>query len=290
MLQHASESLTSSRTFTCIGVVPVAGRIVEDLEGRKSKSASVLLVTIWELGEAAGPLFIAPLSELYGRYPVVNVCNLFFIVATVISALSQESGLLIFARFLTGCTVASNVLAPAIVGDVFPAESRGSAMSIVMVAPLIGGAAGPVIGGTIAENHGWRVILWVAVILAGLAEVLFLTLFRETYKVSILRRRALRLRRETGDQSYMTAYDKDDKAGTASWILSSMMRPAKVLLSSVILQVISLWGGLVFTLFYVMSTTLPDMLQDIYHLSPSLTGISFMTFSEYPPPPFIRHR
>lgn len=51
------------RTFTCIGVVPVAGRIVLDLEGRESKSSSVLLVTIWELGEAAGPLVIAPLSE-----------------------------------------------------------------------------------------------------------------------------------------------------------------------------------------------------------------------------------
>lgn len=50
-------------TFTCIGVVPVAGRIVMDLEGRESKSSSVLLVTIWELGEAAGPLIIAPLSE-----------------------------------------------------------------------------------------------------------------------------------------------------------------------------------------------------------------------------------
>lgn len=50
-------------TFTCIGVVPVAGRIVLDLEGRESKSSSVLLVTIWELGEAAGPLIIAPLSE-----------------------------------------------------------------------------------------------------------------------------------------------------------------------------------------------------------------------------------
>jgi hypothetical protein len=53
----------SSSTFTCIGVVPVAGRIVLDLEGKESKSSSVLLVTIWELGEAAGPLIIAPLSE-----------------------------------------------------------------------------------------------------------------------------------------------------------------------------------------------------------------------------------
>jgi hypothetical protein len=37
-------------TFTCISPVPIAPRIVYDLEGRDNKSASVLLVTIWEFG------------------------------------------------------------------------------------------------------------------------------------------------------------------------------------------------------------------------------------------------
>ena len=41
-------------TFTCIAVVPIAARIVYDLDGTKNKSASVLLVTIWEFGEAFG--------------------------------------------------------------------------------------------------------------------------------------------------------------------------------------------------------------------------------------------
>lgn len=59
------------------------------------------------------------------------------------SALSQNVELLIFSRFLTGCAVAANVLNPAIVGDMYPSDSRGAAMSIVMLAPLIGGAIGP---------------------------------------------------------------------------------------------------------------------------------------------------
>jgi len=91
-------------------VVPVANIIVGDLNhGHGAKSSSVLLVTIWELGEAAGPLFIAPLSEIYGRYPVYNACNVLLIVGAAMSALSQSVGLLIFARFLTGCAVAANV-------------------------------------------------------------------------------------------------------------------------------------------------------------------------------------
>lgn len=113
-----------------------------ELKGHKDRTAAVLFVTIWELGEATGPLFIAPLSELYGRFIVYNVANGIFIAGIVITAFSQNIGLLIFARFLTGCAVASNVLNPAIIGDMFPSESRGAAMSAVMLAPLVGGALG----------------------------------------------------------------------------------------------------------------------------------------------------
>lgn len=138
----ANRGLLCSRTYTCIGIVPVAGDVVKELKGHKDREAAVLFVTIWELGEATGPLFIAPLSELFGRFVVYNVANCLFITGIVMTALSQELGVLIFARFLTGCAVAANVLNPAIVGDMFPSESRGAAMSAVMLAPLIGGALG----------------------------------------------------------------------------------------------------------------------------------------------------
>lgn len=137
------KKLNYGSTFTCVGIVPVAGSVVEDLEGHKDKSVAVLFVTIWELGEAAGPLFIAPLSEIFGRYPVYNAANILFIGGIILSALSHDVNLLVFSRFLTGCAVATNVLNPAIVGDMYPSASRGSPMSIVMLAPLIGGAIGP---------------------------------------------------------------------------------------------------------------------------------------------------
>lgn len=120
----------------------MAGDVVKELKGHKDRSATVLFVTIWELGEATGPLFLAPLSEMYGRFVVYNVANCLFIVGIIITALSRDINLLIFSRFLTGCAVATNVLNPAIIGDMFPSETRGAAMSCVALAPLIGGALG----------------------------------------------------------------------------------------------------------------------------------------------------
>lgn len=262
-------------------MVPVANRIVRDLNhGKSSKSSSVLLVTIWELGEAAGPLLIAPLSELYGRYPVMNAANILFISATILAALSQSTPLFIAARALTGLAVASNVLSPAIVGDMFISDQRGSAMSIIMLAPLIGGAIGPAISGAIAQSLGWRQLLWMSAILAGLCEVLFLTCSRETYKVVILHRRVARLRKETGNDALRTAYDDKTEESGSRKFWNSIMRPAVVFVDSVVLQVLSLYGSLAFSFFYIMSTTLPDILEGLYHLSPALTGSSFICFSE----------
>lgn len=62
-------------------------------------------------------------------------------------------------------------------------------------------------------------------------------------------------------------------------VLKAMARPAKVIYSSSLLQILSIWGALVFAMFYVFSTSLPDMLQDLYDFSPALTGVSFLTFS-----------
>ncbi|ETS74376.1 hypothetical protein PFICI_14242 [Pestalotiopsis fici W106-1] len=265
-------------TFTCISVVPVANRIVADLDdGRTSKSASVLLVTIWELGEAAGPLLIAPLSEMYGRYPVMNACNVGFILTTLLAVLSENSTMFIAARALTGVVVATNVLNPAIVGDIFVTERRGSAMSLISLAPLTGGAVGPLISVAVSETLGWRAVCWMSIILAGIAEIGFLTCFRETYKVPILNRKAARLRQETGNDKLRSVYDEG--AHSIAKLREAIMRPLLVLSQSLVLQLAALCGSVTFTFFYIISTTLPDIVEGEFHLDPATSGAAFIFFS-----------
>jgi MFS family permease len=258
--------------------VPVANRIVKDLSPKPTKSASVLLVTIWELGEAAGPLLIAPLSELFGRAPLFHSCNGLFVFATVLAALSTSVPMFISARALTGLAVAGNVLNPAIVGDMFISEERGAAMSLIMLAPLLGGAVGPSISGAIAEKAGWRVVVWMSAGLAALCELLFILFFRETYEVKILKKRASKLRAETGNQELRTIWDETGRSGR-QLLVDSILRPIIILSGSSILQLMSLFGSVSFAYFYVMSTTFPDILQDRYGLSPTMIGLSFMSFS-----------
>jgi MFS family permease len=220
-------------------------------------------------------LLIAPLSEIYGRYPVYNTANVFFICGIAMSAWSQSVNLLIFARFLTGCAVASNVLNPAVIGDIFPEEQRGSAMSYVQLAPLLGGAIGPAVAGAIAQTTGWRVIMWMALALSIVCEIAFLMLFRETYKVVILRKKNALLK--SFDDNETPLLKAVHETESALW--ASIVRPMSVFGSSFVLQMISLYGSFVFSFFYIMSTTLPDILAVRYGFSPSLVGSSFLTFS-----------
>lgn len=250
--------------------------MVDDLNGSKgAKSATVMLVTIWELGEAVGPLFIAPLSEIFGRYRLYLTMNTMFIVAILFAALSPSTELLIVSRALTGISVASNVLSPAIIGDMFVPEQRGTALTLIMFTPLIGGTLGPIISGAVLQTLGWRAIIWISVVMASICQILFLTSFQETYKVQILRRRAARLTLEIGSEKSMRP------AVDLASLGHSIMRPAVVLLNSSVLVALLLFGSYMFSHFYIVATTLPEILENIYGLSPTETGLVFIANGEF---------
>jgi len=152
-------------------------------------------------------------------------------------------------------------------------------MSLTILAPMIGGAIGPAIAGAIAESLGWRQILWISAALMTACEVVFLCCFRETYKVTILKRKAARLTQETG-RTFRTIYEIEaSKQSSASNTIESITRPFAVFGGSGVLQALSLSGGMAFTFYYILATTLPDILEGLYGLSPAKTGSCFIIFS-----------
>ena len=118
---------------------------------------SALTVSIFVLGYAVGPLVLSPLSEIYGRRPVLTCANVFFCVWQIGCALAPSISTLIVFRFLagiggSGClTIGGGVIA-----DLFHPEQRGIATAIYSLGPLLGPVVGPVCGGFIAERAGWR--------------------------------------------------------------------------------------------------------------------------------------
>lgn len=63
---------------------------------------SQLMMSIFILAYAIGPLFLGPLSEIYGRVIVLQLANLFFLVFNIACGVCQSKGQMIAFRFLSG--------------------------------------------------------------------------------------------------------------------------------------------------------------------------------------------
>lgn len=88
---------------------------------------------------------------------------------------------------------------------------------------------GPIVGGFVYQSLGWRWNNWLVLILAGVFGLLGLT-HPETYAPVLLRRRAEKLRRETGDERYMSRFCyKDGEGDVLELVVLNLKRPVIML-------------------------------------------------------------
>lgn len=100
---------------------------------------------------------LGPLSEVFGRLGVYHATNILFTVSTLASARSPNLTTLIALRFVAGCAAsAPNAVGAGTMADIVPLHLRGKVMSVAVVAPLLGLAVGPMIGGPLVDAFGWR--------------------------------------------------------------------------------------------------------------------------------------
>lgn len=106
---------------------------------------------------------LAPLSEVLGRKPVLLGSCLFFTVGDTAcggaGTLALMLVLWLFSSF--GASVGDSV-AGGIISDMWPAELRGWAFAVFMIAPLLGTALGPLCGALLTEGADWRWFFWMA--------------------------------------------------------------------------------------------------------------------------------
>jgi multidrug resistance protein len=161
--------------FNNLIIAPILPAISDDLGVRVAVAG--LLVTAYAVVGGVAAIFSGPFIDRLGRKPVVVAGMTTLTVATVLSAVAPGFVPLLVARALAGLGVAC--LTPAVfsaVGDYFPYEERGRAMSWVISAntsaSIFGVPAGAVLSGVLS----WR---WTFVALAVLLLLFTWLLFRK---------------------------------------------------------------------------------------------------------------
>ncbi|GAP15934.1 drug resistance transporter, Bcr/CflA subfamily [Longilinea arvoryzae] len=111
---------------------------------------------------AVGMLVFGPLSDKYGRRPVLLSGLAIYTLFSALCALSTSVWQLISFRVIEGLGAGCMVsVSTALVKDCFDVKTRGTILAIIQSMSIIAPMVAPIIGAFIARYTSWRVTFWV---------------------------------------------------------------------------------------------------------------------------------
>ncbi len=118
----------------------------------------LLSMTVWFVGVAFPQLIFGPLSDRFGRKPVLFGGSISFIIATIICGLSPNITIFFIARFFQGVGVCCiNVTSNSIFSELYDSKTLRKIISIMNLICSLSPIVGPVIGGYLFTFFGWRI-------------------------------------------------------------------------------------------------------------------------------------
>jgi DHA1 family bicyclomycin/chloramphenicol resistance-like MFS transporter len=158
--------------------LPALPSMVNDFH--TTESLVQLTLTMGMIGLAVGQIFFGPISQKWGRKPVLLVSMLCFILGAVSCVFTTNIYIFLAFRLLQGIGGAGGVvLSRSIATDCYTGRRLATTMAIIGGINGIAPAFAPVVGGLLASQIGWQGIFWT---LTGLGVILFYmtTRYRET--------------------------------------------------------------------------------------------------------------
>lgn len=116
-----------------------------------------LSLTLYLVGVALGQLVYGPLSDRFGRRPLLLAGVLIYLVGSTLALVAPDAVTLIVARILQAVGACSGlVLGRAMIRDAYPRERAASVLGYVSTAMAIAPMLAPLTGSLLAEAFGWR--------------------------------------------------------------------------------------------------------------------------------------
>lgn len=167
--------LVASVAFSIDSMLPAMAEIADELSPEAPNRAQ-LIITSFVLGMGLGTFFAGPLSDSYGRKPVVFFCAGLYIFASALAWLAPTLELVLLARVLQGLGAsAARVVPLAIIRDFYAGRGMARIVSFIMMVFTLVPAMAPLMGSVVIDIFDWRA-LFAIFILFSLISVSWLFL------------------------------------------------------------------------------------------------------------------
>ncbi|KAF7332555.1 SAP domain-containing protein [Mycena kentingensis (nom. inval.)] len=235
-----------------------------------------MTLSIFLISFAIAPLFLAPLSEMYGRRWVLNICNLLTIGFNIGCAFAPNTGAFLAFRFLVGFSGSAPIACGGgVISDLFSERDRAAAMALFSLGPLIGPVIGPIVGGFVTQEIGIKYVFIIVAGLGGIASAVGIPILRETYAPTIRLRRAKKAvdpEKAAAQHPHLLA----EHGSKLHYLWVNLSRPAILMFRSLVCFMLSLYMAFMYGIYYLMFTTFSKLFAEVYGFNTGTGGLTYI--------------
>ncbi|EKG18366.1 Major facilitator superfamily [Macrophomina phaseolina MS6] len=252
-----------------------------------SNQAASLTVTTYMIAQGLAPSLWGPIADCMGRRQVLVYTLILFVGANVGLALARNIGVIMFFRFLQAAGSSSTIsIGAGVIADIAPAKERGGFIGAFAGARQVSIAIGPVLGGIFAGTLGFPSIFWLLVILGGLVVILIIVLLPETLRAIAgngsrplqgLQYEPLYRKRAPWNKEGVAAMadPHGDKPVRERMTVRMFFEPMLFLFEKDVACTL-FFGGVIYTVWSMVSASTTFVLLHAYHLSTLQIGACFL--------------
>ncbi|CAO2647265.1 Nn.00g081870.m01.CDS01 [Neocucurbitaria sp. VM-36] len=255
-------------TFSTSVTVPATDLIAAHFS--VSRTESILTLTLYTIGLALGPMFIAPLSEVIGRkwiYIITVTCLLAFSGA---SGGAQSFATFLVCRFLAGMLGSAGIaIGAGTLADVWSLGKEGGIAGLFFIlGPFLGPTFGPLAGAYILANHdnNWRWCQWL-IVLTGTPIWIGVILMNETSHQQIKERL----------EHPAIASRKEVALKVVASLSRAAKRPIRMLFTETIVLSLSVYTAFAYAMIFSYFASSSYILAFYYDFDQRQIGLSFIS-------------
>lgn len=118
--------------------------------------AMQLSVSLYLAMTAVLQIFIGPISDRYGRRPVMLVTTAIFVLVSIGAAVAPTFGIFLACRLIQAVIASGFALSRAVIRDMVPQDQAASMIGYVTMGMAIVPMVGPAFGGALDNLFGWQ--------------------------------------------------------------------------------------------------------------------------------------